>query len=341
MTKINMHARINTGERESMQDGQDPKNAIASLPQRVDGDVFRAEFVKACQRIEGRRQLKRQHEKLAAWLADFAQCDLDLLSYGEWSNLLYEVSCLSQMQWVNLSPWGQFTWLAKDWEGRPVAYDAKEKYSNWADRVRGNDYAWMFDTSEHRLTYEGTAREELSNRLIPLHPMLPARETVRELQSEILKLLNDVRASPATKRLVPFEIPALRGQFAPLPHEDDTIVFGFAADPQTLFKCNVAVTVLSTAHRIRRCLANDKLCSARWFYAGRSNQYFCSPKCQSRAGTRRNPPKPKFRQKKMVKQQPQGRRQMQSGGRLSGGSDKHQNSAAGKPSAHVKRQPRR
>jgi hypothetical protein len=229
-------------------------------------ELHHLDVIMALRRIRKEQKLNMDVQ-VAIWLLDFVQRDLDQLSTGQWMDLAYEVSCLSQLQWVSLGMW-HLARIETDWDGGPVP-------------CRSEDYSWLF------IGHEDVMRQ-LDADLFPLPSFLPAHAVIRRLQTETLKFLEEVWESHSKHQTVEFEIPALHGRLAVVPDRDKVIVLGYAPDPYTVFRCNVVGVVLATAARLRRCRECRK-----WFYADRSNKFYCTARCQSRAGTRRNPPKPK------------------------------------------------
>jgi hypothetical protein len=248
--------------------------AVSERSPQLEAQLFHPELWKALRRIRKREDLGIDAQ-VATWFLDFIQRDLNELSSGQWLDLQYEVSCLSHIQWVSFGMW-HLACVATGWDGKPDLSESKME----------KEFRWLFFKEGEN------AGEQLSTRLIPLHPTLPSPEVIRALQEKTRAFLEEVWGSPSEKRAVSFEIPALHGRLVVRPESDQTIVLGYAPDPQTVFGCNLVGIVMATAVRLRRC----RECN-RWFYADRSNKFYCETRCQSRAGTRRNPPKHKKQEK--------------------------------------------
>jgi hypothetical protein len=198
---------------------------------------------------------------VAIWFARFAQRNLQNLSTGEWTDLLYEVASLSEFQYQRTGEralWSHAI-TTQDWAGNDRTKD-KRQLEEWI-----------------ALLFEQEANEGIPPSPLPPHE-LPPREAVARLQEETITALTTLHAHQSYS----VELPPI-GLVCVAIHATDTIArLGILETPFELFQYNLAWTIGLSATRIRRCDG----CQA-WFYADRKNKTYCSGSCQSRAGTRR------------------------------------------------------
>lgn len=222
-------------------------------------DLFLAEIEKAASRIG------ETTEHAGSWLARFAQVELTQLSEGQWTDLQYEISCLSEYQYgTRESP---FLWrhalTYADWHG-------KERLTE--DQSR-QFFLQMFESAA-----EGATPGHLATvPALPTPAALPPRDHIKNLQGEVRQALDQLTEG----HTLHVELPSVGLLIASLPETDETIPIGIAATPHHLFRYNLACILAAVAVRLRRC----REC-AQWFFAERKNRDYCSARCQSRHGTR-------------------------------------------------------
>ena len=197
---------------------------------------------------------------VAIWFARFAQRNLQNLSTGEWTDLLYEVASLGEFQYQltrERALWSHAI-TSQDWKGNERTKD-KSQLERWI--------ALLFEQAN-----EGTPP-------YPLPPYeLPPRDEVTRLQEKTITALTELQDHHSYS----VELPVVGLVCVALQATDTIARLGILETPQQLFCYNLAWTVGMSAVRIRRCEG----CQA-WFFADRKNKAYCSSSCQSRAGTRR------------------------------------------------------
>lgn len=221
-------------------------------------ELYLAELTKAAQRIG------ETTDRGGEWLARFARTDLQALSTGGWTDLLYEIANLAEYQYrsATVHPlWHQAVTL-KDWGG-----------------------AWRYEEDEALnlkfLQIFSEALDHIGTLHIPSLPIpceLPPRSAVAALQQEVVAALTEIREH----RQYQLTLPTAHIIFGVLQDTDDVVCIGILESPQVLFAYNLAFMLATNATRLRRCGECEK-----WFFADRKNKAYCSAQCQSKAGTRR------------------------------------------------------
>ncbi len=236
-----------------------PANPVtAQPPHKIAPELYLAEIEKAAQRIGATT------DQAGAWLARFARTDLESLSTGQWTDLLYEVACLSEYQYQTKTAallW-QHAITLKDWQG------------NWRYKDEDELVARFVQILDKR----GQPIGALDVPPVPPPCELPPRDAVTALQRQVRAALVSLQENHSVSWMLP-PIHLTVGAFR---ETDENVVLGTAESPQVLFTYNLALLLVQNAVRIRRCAD----CTQR-FFADRKNKAYCSPRCQSRAGTRR------------------------------------------------------
>jgi hypothetical protein len=214
---------------------------------------------------KARNRIGQTIDSIAIWFARFAQRDLQNLSTGEWTDLLYEVASISEFQF-------QLT-------GERALWSCAITTQDWTGKERTKDEGelqrWMQLFADH--ANDGSL-------LYPLPPYaLPPRDAVAQLQQETIDALTELHEHHTyTVDLPPVTLMCLSHRST-----DEIARLGVLVNPPQLFRYNLAWTIGMSAVRIRRC--NE---CRQWFFADRKNKTYCSISCQSRAGTRRYRSKP-------------------------------------------------
>jgi hypothetical protein len=231
------------------------KGKKADHPVTITRDLYVDELEKASKRIGA------TIDGVAIWFARFAQRNLQNLSTGEWTDLLYEVAALSEFQYQLSGERALWSCAitTHDWAGKERTKD-RDELQRWIKQFL-TDHANDGSLPYPRPPYE-----------------LPPRDEVARLQEETITALTELQEHLTYT----VDLPSVTLLYGVRPSTDEIARLGILANPRQLFQYNLAWTLGMGAVRIRRCDG----CQA-WFFADRKNKTYCSSSCQSRAGTRR------------------------------------------------------
>jgi hypothetical protein len=241
-----------------------------------DEETYFREIEKAAQRIG------RTVEPAVQWLLRFESCDLNDLSSGELVNMMFEVACMTEYQYLAGGQWiRSLTW--SNWYG-----EEQVKYPSSID-----DLVTTFQPANKSKSPSG----QISS-LRRSSYKLPSRDVLKELQEFAGLHLFELETAGG----IVLDHRPIRTCIVPRPDRDENLIMRIAESPRSVFENNIAFLLSETAVRLRRC----QECKVM-FYADRRNKQYCSVRCQSRAGTRRwrrTPPerRGKLGRPQMVKQ---------------------------------------